>query len=95
MTAEQLAHERAVAGFVKTIRDDLMKVADTGLIPVACFIAFREPSRGKYETIRYIARWTPDCPSGLVKVLDEVLHKWLEQNYDECIPVSEMSNHEH
>jgi hypothetical protein len=95
MTEEQLTNERAVAMFVKTLRDDLMKVADTGLIPVACFIAFRESSMGEYETIRYIARWTPDCPPGLVKVLDEVLHKWLEQNYDEFIPVSEMSNHKH
>jgi len=93
MTAEQLATDRAVASFVKTLRDDLMKVVDTGLLPVACIIAFREPSMGKYETMRYIARWTRDCPSGLDKVLDKVLHKWLEQNYDEVIPVSEMPDH--
>ena len=93
MTAEQLATDRAVASFVKTLRDDLMKVVETGLLPVACIIAFREPSMGKYETMRYIARWTRDCPSGLDKVLDEVLHKWLEQNYDEVIPVSEMPDH--
>ena len=93
MTAEQLAHERAVAAFVKTLKDDLTKVFDTGLLPVAYFVAFREPSMEEYETMRYIARWTRDCPSGLDKALDEALHKWLEQNYDEFIPVSEMSNH--
>jgi hypothetical protein len=93
MTEEQLTTERAVATFVKTLRDDLMKVVDTGLLPVACIIAFREPSMEEYETLRFVARWTRDCPSGLDKALDEVLHKWLEQNYDEFIPVSELSNH--
>ena len=93
MTEEQLANERAVATFVKTLRDDLMKVIETGLLPVACIIAFRESSMGEYETMRFIARWTRDCPSGLDKALDEVLHKWLEQNYDEFIPVSEMPSH--
>jgi len=43
--------------------------------------------------MRYIARWTKDCPAGLDKVLDEVLQKWLGQNYDEFIPVSEMPNY--
>jgi hypothetical protein len=93
MTEEQLANERAVATFVKTLRDDLIRVVDSGLLPVACIIAFREPSMGKYETMRYIARWTRDCPSGLDNALDEALHKWLGQNYDEFIPVSEMVNH--
>ena len=93
MTAEQLATERVVATFVKTLRDDLTKVFDTGLLPVAYFVAFREPSMEEYETMRYIARWTRDCPTGLDEVLDEVLHKWLGQNYDEFIPVSEMVNH--
>ena len=93
MTEEQLANERAVATFVKTLRDDLTKVFDTGLLPVAYFIAFREPSMEEYETMRYIARWTKDCPAGLDKVLDEVLQKWLGQNYDEFIPVSEIPNY--
>ena len=93
MTEEQLANERAVTTFVKTLRDDLMKVVDTGLLPVACIIAFREPSKEEYETLRFIARWIRDCPAGLDKALDEVLHKWLEQNYDEFIPVSEMPSH--
>jgi len=93
MTEEQLATARAVAMFVKTLKDDLMKVVDTGLLPVACIIAFREPSIGEYETMRYLARWTRDCPSGLDKVLDDALHKWLGQNYDEVIPVSEMPDH--
>jgi len=93
MTEEQLATERGMAAFVKTLRDDLTKVFDTGLLPVAYIIAFREPSKEKYETMRYIARWTTDCPAGLDKVLDEVLQKWLRQNYDEFIPVSEMPNY--
>jgi hypothetical protein len=93
MTEAQLTSERAMAMFVKTLRDDLAKVLDTGLLPVAYIIAFREPSTEKYETMRYIARWTRDCPAGLDKVLDEVLQKWLGQNYDEFIPVSEMPNY--
>ena len=94
MTEEQLVKQRAVATtFLKTLRDDLMKVIETGLLPMACIIAFREASMEEYETMRFIARWTRDCPSGLNKALDEVLHKWLEQNYDECIPVSEMPSH--
>jgi hypothetical protein len=93
MTEEQLASERAMATFVKTLRDDLTKVFDTGLLPVAYFIAFREPSMEEYETMRYIARWSEECPAGLDEVLDEVLHKWLGQNYDEFIPVSEMPNY--
>ena len=93
MTEEQLATERAVATFVKTLRDDLTKVFNTGLLPVVYILAFREPSMEEYETMRYIARWTKDCPAGLDKVLDEVLQKWLGQNYDEFIPVSEMPNY--
>ena len=93
MTEEQLAIKRAMATFVKTLRDDLTKVFDTGLLPVAYILAFREPSMEEYETMRYIARWTRGCPEGLDKVLDEVLHRWLEQNYDEFIPVSEMPNY--
>ena len=93
MTEEQLANERAVATFVKTLRDDMTKVFDTGLLQVAYFIALREPSMEEYETMRYIARWTKDCPACLDKVLDEVLQKWLGQNYDEFIPVSEMPNY--
>jgi hypothetical protein len=95
MPDEQLSTERAMAMFVKILRDDLAKVFETGLIPAAYFVAFREPSRQEYETMRYIARWTRDCPTGLDKVLDEVLHKWLGQNYDEFIPVSEMPNYRH
>lgn len=93
MTEEQFANQRAVATFVETLRDDLMKVIETGLLPMACIVAFRESSMEEYETMRFIARWTRDCPSGLDKALDEALHKWLEQNYDECIPVSEMPSH--
>ena len=93
MTIEQLATERAMAMFVKSLRDDLAKVIETGLLPVAYLIAFREPSMEEYETMRYVARWTRDCPAGLDEVLDEVLHKWLGQNYDEFIPVSEMPNY--
>lgn len=93
MTEEQLANQRAVATFVKKLRDDLMKVVENGLLPMACIIAFRESAMEEYETMRFMARWTRDCPSGLDKALDEVLHKWLEENYDECIPVSEMPSH--
>ena len=90
MTKEQLIIEEAIGHFVKTLRDDLEKVINSGLLPVAYFIAFREPTVEKYETMRYIARWTRDCPSGLNIFLDEVLHKWLEHNSDELIPVSEV-----
>jgi hypothetical protein len=93
MTEEQLAAERAMATFVKTLRDDLAKVFDTGLLPVAYLIAFRDPSMEKYEIMRYIARWTKDCPEGLDEVLDEVLEKWLGQNCVEFIPVSDMPNY--
>ena len=93
MTDEQLATERAMATFVKTLRDDLTKVFETGLLPVAYIIAFSEPFMEEPGTMRYIARWTRDCPAGLDKVLDEVLQKWLGQNYDEFFPVSEMPNY--
>ena len=95
MTEEQLTTERVMAAFVKTLKDDLAKVFNTGLLPVAYFVAFREPTVEKYETMRYISRWTKDCPAGLDEVLDEVLEKWLGQNCDEFIPVSEMSNYKH
>ena len=90
MTEEHRANERAMAEFVKTLRDDLMKVFETGLLPVAYFITFREPSAEEYETMRFVAHWTGDCPAGLDKVLDEVLHRWLGENCKEFIPVSDM-----
>lgn len=93
MTEEHLPIEKAVADFVNTLKDDLMKVLDTGLLPVAYVIAFREPTVEEYETMRYIARWSRDCPSGLDRALDEVLHKWLGQKYDEFIPVNSMPDY--
>ena len=94
MTEEQYSIENALARFVRTLRDDLKKVVDSGLFPVAYIIAFKEPTVEKYETMRYIARWTRDCPSGLDRALDEALHKWLAQTSEEFFPVSEMPNYE-
>ena len=90
MTEGHLENERAKAMFVKTLRDDLTKVFETGLLPVAYLITFREPSTEEYETMRFVAHWTGDCPTGLDKVLDEVLHRWLGENCEEFIPVSDM-----
>ena len=94
MTKEQYAIEKALAQFVRTLRDDLTKVVDSGLFPVVYIIGFREPTVEKYETMRYIARWTRDCPPGLDRALDEALHKWLEQNSLDFYPVSGMPNYE-
>lgn len=90
MNEEQLAFEKAKAKSLRTIRDDVLQITATGVLPVAYIIAFREPTRDKYETMRYITRCTRDCPPGLEKALEEVLAKWVEQTYGEFIPVDEM-----
>ena len=90
MNEELVAFEKAIDKFFKIVRDDVLERVSAGVVPVAYIIAFREPTRDQYETMRYTTRCTRDCPPGLEGALEEVLGKWIERTYGELLPVDEM-----
>ncbi len=87
MNEDLAAFEKALEKFLKTLREDVTRIVDTGSLPVAYIIAFREPTLDKYETLKYIARSTRGCPPGLEKALEEVVHKWAAKTYGDFTPV--------
>jgi hypothetical protein len=90
MDEEQLEFARATAKCLQTLKDDVLRIVSTGALPVAYIIAFREPTKDQYETVRYISRCTQDCPPGMEKALEEVIYKWVEQTYGEFITVDDL-----
>jgi hypothetical protein len=95
MTEEYIALEKAIGKFFKVLSDDVHGNLSTGVLPVAYIIAFREPTTYEFETLRYSARCTADCPPGLEKVLEDVLGKWIEQTYGKLLPADEISSSKH
>ena len=95
MNNDLAAFGRALEEFLKIFRKDVCKIVDSGALPVAYLIAFREPRLGEYETIHYIARRTLAGPPGLKKALREVVHRWASETYDEFTTVDEVPESKH
>lgn len=89
------AFGRALEEFLKIFRKDVCGIVDSGSLPVAYIIAFREPRFDEYETIHYIARRTRGAPPGLKEALREVVHKWAAQTYSEFTSVDDVPTSKH
>jgi len=89
------AFGRALEEFLKIFREDVCRIVDSGSLPVAYLIAFREPRFDEYETIHYIARRTRGGPPGLKEALREVVHKWAAQTYGEFTLVDDVPASKH
>ncbi|UCE81777.1 MAG: hypothetical protein JSV47_08465 [Deltaproteobacteria bacterium] len=89
MNEDLAAFGRALEEFLKIFRQDVYRIVDSGSLPIAYLIAFREPKFDEYETIHYIARRTRGAPPGLKEAFREVVHKWAAQTYDEFTSIDE------
>jgi hypothetical protein len=90
MTEEQIALEKAIGKFFKVFSDDVYGNLAAGVLPVAYILVFRELTKYEFETLRYSARCTIDCPPGLEKALEDVLGKWIEETYGELLPADQL-----
>jgi len=95
MNEEIAAFGRALEEFLKIFREDVCSIVDSGSLPVAYLIAFREPRFDEYETIHYIARRTRGGPPGLREALREVVLKWASQTYGEFTLVDDVPASKH
>ena len=90
MNEDIAAFEKALEGFLKVFRNDVMEIVDKGALPISFIIAFREPSLDGFETIQYVARSTRGCPPGLQEALKEVIYHWARKTYAEFTAVDEV-----
>ena len=95
MNENLAAFGRALEEFLKIFREDVYRIVDSGSLPIAYLIAFREPKFDEYETIHYIARRTRGGPPGLKEALREVVHKWAAQTYGEFTLVDDVPASKH
>ena len=95
MNEDIAAFGMALEEFLKIFREDVYRIVDSGSLPIAYLIAFREPRFDEYETIHYIARRTKGGPPGLQEALREVVHKWATRTYSEFTLEDDVPGYKH